>query len=289
MSMSSRIIERSGSAGPQSEAAAKPAMMSFSRVFNSFPSSAIQYLIVVGLVIYAALNGASAMGYNWQWYRIPKYFYQFTTEGFVFGEISFGLVATVRLSGIAFTLALILGLLIAFLRLSDLVIGRAVAIGFLEFVRNSPLLVQLYLFYYVLGPIFGLDRYSASVLCLAIYHSALISEIIRAGINAVITGQWEAAKSIGMSEGQTYRFIIIPQSIRFMLPPMTGEVIHVVKSSAIVSVIAVIELTTIGRNIIADTYMSFEIWFTIALVYLIVTLVLSIFVSYLEKRYTVAN
>ncbi len=289
MSMSSRIIERSGSAGPQSEAVAKPAMMSFSRVFNSFPSSAIQYLIIVGLVIYAALNGASAMGYNWQWYRIPQYFYQFTTEGFVFGEISVGLVATVRLSGIAFTLALFLGLLIAFLRLSNLVIGRAVAIGFLEFVRNSPLLVLLYLFYYVLGPIFGLDRYSASVLCLAVYHSALISEIIRAGINAVMTGQWEAAKSIGMSKGQTYRYIIIPQSIRFMLPPMTGEVIHVVKSSAIVSVIAVVELTTIGRNIIADTYMSFEIWFTIALVYLLITLVLSIFVSYLEKRYTVAN
>ena len=80
-------------------------------------------------------------------------------------------------------------------------------------------------------------------------------------------GQWEAAQSIGMSTAQAYRYIILPQSIRFMLPPMTGEAVHLVKNSAIVSVIAVAELTTIGRNIISDTYMSFEIWFTVALVY----------------------
>ena len=145
----------------------------------------------------------------------------------------------------------------------------------------------LYLFYYLLGPIFGFDRYTASILTLAIFHSALISEILRAGINAVPQGQWEAAKSIGMSAGQTYRYIILPQSVRFMLPPMTGEVVHLVKSSAIVSVIAVAELTTFGRNIISDTYMSFEIWFTVAMVYMVVTLILSVGVSYLERRYAV--
>jgi len=90
-----------------------------------------------------------------------------------------------------------------------------------------------------------------------------------------------------MSPLQTYRYIILPQSVRFMLPPMTGEVVHLIKSSAIVSVIAVAELTTFGRNIISDTYMSFEIWFTIALVYLVVTLILSIGVSHLEKKYAV--
>ena len=100
-------------------------------------------------------------------------------------------------------------------------------------------------------------------------------------------GQWEAATSIGMSKGQAYRYIILPQSIRFMLPPMTGEVVHMVKSSAIVSVIAVAELTTIGRNIISETYMSFEVWFTIAAVYMVVTLILSVGVSFVEKRYAV--
>jgi len=259
------------------------------RVLSSVPSSVVQYLVVMGLVIWAALNGSAQMGYNWQWYRIPQYFYEITDDGFVWGEISKGLVATIIISSTSFGLAVVLGLIIALLRLSDLVIGRAVAVGFLELIRNMPLLVLLYLFYYVLGPIFDLNRYWASVLCLAVFHAALISEIFRAGINAVAQGQWEAASSIGMTRTQTYRYIILPQSIKFMLPPMTGELVHTVKSSAIVSVIAVVELTTIGRNIISDTYMSFEIWFTIAAVYMILTLALSIFVSWLESRYAVST
>ena len=245
------------------------------------------YLLIVGGIVWAAYTGAQSMGYNWQWYRIPKYFYTLTEDGFQWGEIMVGLVKTLQLSATAFALAVAIGLIVALLRLSGLLVGRAVAIGFLEFIRNIPILVLLYLFYYVLGPIFGLNRYTASILCLGVFHGALISEILRAGIAAVPLGQWEASKSIGMTTGQAYRYIVLPQSIRFMLPPMTGEIVHLVKSSAIVSVIAVAELTTIGRNIISDTYMSFEIWFTIAAVYMVVTLALSIGVSFVEKKYTV--
>ena len=257
------------------------------RFFGSVPVSVAIYAAVVGLIAYGSYVGARNMGYNWQWYRIPQYLYSYTDDGFQWGEIAIGLVSTVKLSVTAFALATALGLLIALLRLSGLIVGSAVAIGFLELIRNIPLLVLLYLFYYVLGPIFKFDRYTASVLTLAVFHSALISEILRAGINAVHIGQWEAAKSIGMSQSQTYRYIVLPQSVRFMLPPMTGEVVHLIKSSAIVSVIAVGELTTVGRNIISDTYMSFEIWFTIAIVYMVVTLMLSVGVSYLERRYAV--
>jgi polar amino acid transport system permease protein len=257
------------------------------RFFNSKIVSVAIYLIVIGLIAYGSFTGAQSMGYNWQWYRVPQYIYSFTDEGFQWGEIAYGLVETVKISITAFVLATLLGLLVALLRLSGLVVGSAVAVGFLELIRNIPLLVLLYLFYYVLGPIFGLDRYTASILTLAVFHSALISEILRAGINAIAQGQWEAAKSIGMSQTQTYRYIILPQSVRFMLPPMTGEVVHLIKSSAIVSVIAVAELTTIGRNIISDTYMSFEIWFTVAAVYMAVTLILSVGVTYLERRYAV--
>ena len=245
------------------------------------------YLIVMYLLVRVSLTGAEAMGYNWQWYRIPDYLYRLTDDGFQWGEISLGLVTTLALSLQAFLIALTAGLIVALLRLSDLVVGSALAVAFLEFIRNMPLLVLLYLFYYVLGPIFALDRYAASVLCLGIYHAALVSEIFRAGILAVSAGQWEAARSIGLSTGQTYRFVVLPQSIKFMLPPMAGEAVHIVKSSAIVSVIAVVELTTAGRNIIADTYLSFEVWFTVAAVYLAITLTLSIFVTFLEKRYAV--
>ena len=241
--------------------------------------------MIVGGIVWLSYSGAQAMGYNWQWYRIPQYFYTVTEDGFQWGEIVLGLVKTLQLSITSFALAIVLGLIIALLRLSGLIICTAVSIGFLELIRNIPLLVLLYLFYYVMGPIFGFDRYTASILCLAVFHSVLVSEIFRAAINAVATGQWEAATSIGMSKGQAYRYIILPQSVRFMLPPLTGEAVHLVKSSAIVSVIAVAELTTIGRNIISDTYMSFEIWFTIAAVYMVVTLILSVGVSMVEKKY----
>ena len=260
-----------------------------SRFFASTPVCIVIYIVVIGFIISSAHNGSQAMGYNWQWYRIPQYFYTFTDDGFQWGEIAIGFVKTVELSLSAFFLSLILGLVIALLRLSNLIVGRAIAIVFLEIVRNTPLLVLLYLFYYVMGPIFDLDRYVASILCLGVYHGAMISEILRAGINAVPLGQWDGAKSIGMSNGQVYRFIILPQSIRFMLPPMTGEAVNMIKSSAIVSVIAVAELTTIGRNIISDTYMSFEIWFTIAVVYLIVTLILSIGISFVERHFAVTE
>lgn len=268
---------------------ARAAPRTLKSVLNATPVAVALYVVIVGGIIYSAYAGAQAMGYNWQWYRIPRYFYTLTDDGFQWGEISIGLVKTLQLSLTAFFFALVLGLVVALLRLSGLIVGKAVAVVFLEFVRNMPLLVLLYLFYYVLGPIFSLDRYTASILCLAVFHAALISEIFRAGIESVAKGQWEAATSIGMSRAQAYRYIVLPQSIRFMLPPMTGEIVHLVKSSAIVSVIAVAELTTIGRNIISDTYMSFEIWFTIAAVYMVVTLILSIGVSRLEKKYAVQN
>jgi len=257
-----------------------------SRFFSSTPVALVIYLAVVGFIVNAAYTGSQSMGYNWQWYRIPQYFYTFTDAGFQWGEIVIGLVKTIELSGLAFLLALCLGLLVALLRLSGLIVGSAVAVVFLEIVRNMPLLVLLYLFYYVLGPIFDLDRYTASILCLGVYHGAMVSEIFRAGINAIPIGQWEAANSIGMTKAQSYRYIVLPQSVRFMLPPLTGEAVNMVKSSAIVSVIAVAELTTIGRNIISDTYMSFEIWFTIAAVYLILTTILSVCSTYVERYYS---
>lgn len=257
------------------------------RVFASRVVSVALYAIIIWLIFRTARTGAEAMGYNWQWYRVPQYFLRRTEGGYELGELVTGLGASLLLSSAAFLLALIVGLAVALLRLSDLVVGKAVARVFLEIVRNMPLLVLLYVFYYVGGPIFGFDRYTASVLCLGVFHGALVSEIFRAGINSVGRGQWEAAKSIGMTRAQSYRYIILPQSIRFMLPPLTGEAVNMIKSSAIVSVIAVAELTTAGRNIISDTYMSFEIWFTVALVYLVVTLCLSVFVSHLEYRHAV--
>lgn len=258
-------------------------------VMASRPVAIILYLLVIWLIVRLLTTGAAAMGYNWQWYRIPQYIFELTDDGFQLGELLRGLLVTVDLTIRSFLLSVVMGFVIAILRLSALPVGSRVAIGFLEFVRNLPILVLLYLMYYVMGPIFDFDRYTASILCLAVYHSVLISEIFRAAIQSVPFGQWEAARAVGMSTPQCYRYIVMPQSVKFILPPLTGEAIHLIKSSAIVSVIAVAELTTMGRNIISDTYMSFEIWFTVAAIYLVFTLILSIFVTRVEKRYEVMN
>ncbi len=254
------------------------------RLTRSTGFSILVYAVVLAAIGYASYAGAARMGYNWQWYNIPRYLYRFTDDGFQLGELTLGLVMSIYLCVTSFAIAFVLGLVIALLRLSDLIIGKWLAVCLLEFLRNIPLLVLVYLFYYVLGPIFGWDRLTAGILCLGVFYAALISEILRAGILATPKGQWEAARSIGMTRGQAYRYIIIPQAWPLMLPPLTGEVIQLIKSSAIVSVIAVAELTTIGRNLISDTYMSFEIWFTVALIYLAVTLAISLVVTALEKR-----
>jgi len=145
--------------------AARP--LTLKRVLNT-PTVAVGiYAVIVAAIVYVSYVGAQQMGYNWQWYQVPKYFYTFTDDGFQVGEIITGLWSTIVLSVVSFTLATVLGLGVALLRLSGLVVGKAVSIGYLEFVRNIPLLVLLYLFYYVLGPVFGFDRWTAAILTLA--------------------------------------------------------------------------------------------------------------------------
>ncbi|ODT73324.1 MAG: polar amino acid ABC transporter permease [Pelagibacterium sp. SCN 63-23] len=242
------------------------------------------YLLILAALGAGAYVGSQSMGYKWQWYRVPQFLFKVTEQGFQWGPLYGGLLSTLQISILAFLLAIVLGLVLATMRMSDLVVGRAVSIGVVELVRNIPLIVLLYVFYYVLGPIFDLDRLIVSILCLAIFHAVTISEIFRSGVAGVARGQWEAAQSIGMSTAQSYRYIVLPQATRLLLPPLAGEMINLLKSSAIVSVIAVAELTTVGRTIITDTFMSFEIWFTIALIYLAVTLLMSLGVARLEKK-----
>lgn len=120
------------------------------------------------------------------------------------------------------------------------------------------------MFYFVLAPIFGIDRFWAGVLCLAAFEGSFAAEIIRGGIQAVERGQYEAGDATGLSKFDKYRYVIIPQALPLILPPLTGLLISLIKHSAIVSVIAVAELTTEGLNLISDTYMAFEIWFIVA-------------------------
>ena len=238
---------------------------------------------MVGLV-WLTIEGAAGMGYNWQWYQIPRYFYRVIDEELIWGPLATGLVITIEISLYSMLLTLVLGLLTALLRMSNSLSGQVFARVYLETIRNTPMLVQIYVFYFVIAPVLGIDRFWTGVLCLGLFEGSFASEIIRAGINSVPRGQWEAASSVGLSRFSSYRYVVLPQAIPLMLPPMTGVLINLIKHSAIVSVIAVFELTTEGRNIIADTYMAFEVWLTVAGIYLVLTVSLSICVGYLERR-----
>lgn len=243
-----------------------------------------QFVLLVGAIGWLTYTGAAAMEYNWQWYRVGPYIYRIIDGEFIFGPLLRGLGVTFQLTGYSIVLTFAIGLVTALLRMSDSFSGRFLATVYLEAIRNTPLLVQLFIFYFVIAPIVGIDRFWTGVICLAFFEGSFATEIIRAGLESVPRGQYEAADALGFNRFDRFRDIVLPQAIPLILPPTTGLIINLVKHSAIVSVIAVAEMTTEGLNIISDTFMAFEIWFTVAGIYLIVTVSLSLFVSWLEHR-----
>lgn len=242
------------------------------------------FLVVVGGIAWLVSRGAGAMPYRWQWGRVLPYLYK-TYEGAIYpGPLLRGLGVTLQISAWGFVVTLLAGLGAALLGMSHSIVGRAVARAYVELIRNTPLLVQIYLFYFVLSPILGIGRDLTGILALGLFEGAFAAEIIRAGIAAVPRGQWEAAESLGLSPARVRRHIILPQAARIVLPPLTSLAISLVKHSSIVSAIAIFDLTNEARNVIADTFLTFEIWLTIAAIYLIVTTTMSWLASRLERR-----
>ena len=244
----------------------------------------LQLAILSGFVIWLGIRGADAMGYRWQWYRIPQYIYKVIDGELIWGPLMHGLFVTLELTAWSLIITVLIGFVAALLRLSNSFVGRGLARVYLELIRNTPLLVQLFLFFYILAPIIGVNRFWTGVLALAFFEGAHAMEIFRAGILSVARGQWEAAHSLGLKTVDTYRYIVVPQALRLVLPPLTSLIINLIKHSAIVSAIAIADLTTEGRNTIAHTFLSFEIWFTVAGMYLVLTVSLSVAVGFLEKR-----
>ncbi len=245
---------------------------------------AVQFLVFAAVVVALAVSGARGMGYNWQWHRIPETLVRMGDGGLEWGPLLRGLGVTLQIAAWASILTLAIGLGAALLRLSDSLSGRFLAKAWLELARNTPLLIQVYLFYFVLGPIIGLDRFWVGVLALSVFEGAFAGEVIRAGILGVPRGQREAGLALGLGPVGLHRRVILPQAIPLMLPPLTGVVISLIRNSAIVSVIAVFDLTNQARNVIAETFLSFEIWLTVAAMYLALTCALSVFANRLERR-----
>ncbi len=213
--------------------------------------------------------------------------------GFDFGLIEkafplllMGAAVTIEITAVSVALGFFIGLVVGVSRISGYRILRILAAIYADCIRGTPLLVQIFLIYFALPIATGarVDPFAAAVLACGINSGAYVSEIFRAGIQAIDPGQMEAGRSLGLTWWQTMRYVILPQAIKNILPPLGNEFIAMLKDSSLVSVIGFEELTRRGQLIIAQTYGSFEIWLTVAALYLSMTLAISRLIAYLEAK-----
>ena len=204
-----------------------------------------------------------------------------------------GIVVTLLVTIAAIFFALVIGLLAGLGRISRFKPVNLVATIYVEVVRGIPLLVQLFYIYYALPPLMtaaGLDRFikldgpSSAILAMSICYGAYMAEIFRAGIQALPKGQMEAALALGMSRSQSLRTVILPQTVRVILPPIGNEFIALLKDSSLVSILAVSDLLRRGREFASTSFMYFESYTVVALVYLVMTLFFSRLVALMEDR-----
>lgn len=200
------------------------------------------------------------------------------------GPILSGLWVTLKISFFAMLLTLVIGIVVALMKLSSMIFLRDIATVYITIIRGTPLLVQIFLFYFIVANIFELERMVAGILSLGIFFGAYMAEILRGAIQSIDKGQLEAAKSLGISNFQAMRYIILPQAFKRALPTLVGETIALVKDSSLVSVISITDLTKVGKEIVANTFSPFETWIVIALLYLCITSILSYVGHILEKK-----
>lgn len=251
--------------------------------------------------------------YQWNWQAIPQYLLRMdeNTGKWVPGLILQGVIVTLRLSVWATVLALIIGTIMGLFRTGCSRYRRMLGSGYVELIRNIPVLVWIFIFYYFVGdrllPALGIDQvmlmdggplsgilslimaepsripvFISGAVALAVYEGAYITEIIRAGIQSIDKGQWEASSGLGFTRAQQLRHVIFPQALRRVLPPLAGQFISTIKDSAIVSVISIQELTFQGMELMAATFLTFEVWITILAIYFILCLACSLLVERFE-------
>lgn len=205
------------------------------------------------------------------------------------GPILEGLIVTIEISLLSLVFALILGLIVGLMRISSNVAARNLAIVYIEVIRGTPLLVQIFIMYFFIGTVLDLERFTAGVVALSVFTAAYVAEIIRSGIQSIHTGQMEAARSLGMSYPRAMIEVILPQAFKITLPPLAGQFINLIKDSSLVSVISITDLTKAGREVVSGSFAPFEVWFTVAALYLVLTGTLSWLIQRLEKRLSASD
>jgi polar amino acid transport system permease protein len=192
--------------------------------------------------------------------------------------------ATLRITLASFALALALGVVVGVIRISTRAPWTWFGRAWVDGIRGVPLLVLIFFIYFGLGKILHLPQFVAGVLAIGICYSAFVGETIRAGIQAVPRGQWEAARALGLSHGQTLRHVILPQAARIVVPPVMNDFIACLKDSSLVSIVGLRELTRAGREYSSGTFQDFQAWLVVGVLYLLMTLALSRVASILEAR-----
>jgi len=205
-----------------------------------------------------------------------------------------GLWITLKVSVCSIFFGILIGLIGGLARLSSNPALRWSALTYVELIRGSPLLVQIFIWYFVLATVINelLKRYGIAeipalwygIASLAFFAGAYITEMVRAGIQSIHRGQVEASRSLGMSYAQSMVHVVLPQAMRRILPPLAGEFINLIKDSSLLGLIAIRELTKATREGITTSLQPYEFWFTCAILYLALTFTLSMFVKYLERR-----
>ena len=200
-----------------------------------------------------------------------------------FNILLIGAMLTLKISLLSLLLSIPIGVIVGLCRVSRNRIISFLATCYVEFLRGVPLLVLLMWIFFVLGRFLRLGSYLSAIIGLGVFSGAFVAEIIRAGIQAVPKGQMEAARASGMDYRQAMRLVILPQAIRKVLPPLASQFIILIKDSSLVSTISVVDLTLVGRNLVATTFRSIEVFTVIAIIYFCMTFSLSKFIAYFEK------
>jgi len=241
----------------------------------AFSAKIISSLIAGALVAAIFYFSFHQITYQWNWQTISKYR----------ANLFAGWITTFFISLASLLLSTAIGVLFALVRRSRILPLRYFGNIYVELVRGTPLLVQILIFFYVVADAFHVsNRYLAGILILSFFSGAYISEIVRAGIESISQSQLESARAIGLTTPQTYRYVIFPQAIRIVLPPLVGQFVSLIKDSSLLSIIAVNEFTQAARDINSVTYSTLEAYIPLAIGYLILTLPISLWTRSLEKR-----
>jgi len=236
---------------------------------------------VTSFVLALALFGGICAGafallnYQWQWQLAGSY-WRLLWDGWL---------TTLGISALALPLSCLVGLLFALARRSPWLPLRDFARIYVEFTRGTPLLVQLFIYWYAFGQKLSTDyRLLAGGLILSLFEGAYIAEIFRAGIESIGATQLEAARALGFTRSQTYRYVIFPQALRQSLPPLAGQFASIIKDSSLLSVLGIAEFSLAASQVNSITYTTFELYLPIAFGYLILTLPISLWTQRLESR-----